>query len=76
MMYRVDTRTRAGDRYDRKGRVDGNFYLLIPDLSLSCGAKGSTAREIEADEGKSTSDQLLGRLAKMRPEPRNKKPGR
>ena len=28
------------------------------------------AREIEADEGKSISDQLLGRLAKMPPEPR------
>jgi hypothetical protein len=31
-----------------------------------------TAREIEADEGKSTSDHLLGRLAKMPPEPRKK----
>ena len=28
------------------------------------------AREIGADEGKSASDQLLGRLAKMLPEPR------
>jgi hypothetical protein len=31
------------------------------------------AREIEADEGKSISDQLLGRLAKMPPEPRKAK---
>jgi hypothetical protein len=31
------------------------------------------AREIEADEGKSVSDQLLGRLAKMPPEPRKAK---
>ena len=56
MMHRVDTQARAGDRYDRKGRVDGNFYLLIPDLRLTCGAKGSTAREIEAGESKSTWD--------------------
>jgi hypothetical protein len=28
------------------------------------------AREIEADEKSSASDQLLGRLAKMKPEPR------
>jgi hypothetical protein len=30
------------------------------------------AREIEADEKSSVSDQLLGRLAKMKPEPRVK----
>ena len=30
------------------------------------------AREIEADEGRSSSDSLLGRLAKMPPEPKNK----
>jgi hypothetical protein len=30
------------------------------------------AREIEADEKSSASDQLLGRLAKMKPEPRVK----
>jgi len=29
-----------------------------------------TAREIEADEAKSASDTLLGRLAKMPPKPR------
>lgn len=28
------------------------------------------AREIEADENSSASDQLIGRLAKMKPEPR------
>lgn len=28
------------------------------------------AREIEADEKHSASDQLIGRLAKMKPEPR------
>jgi hypothetical protein len=32
-----------------------------------------TARETEADENSSTSDQLLGQLAKMKPEPRAKK---
>jgi hypothetical protein len=32
----------------------------------------NTAREIEVDEGKSASDILLGRLAKMPPEPRKK----
>jgi hypothetical protein len=31
------------------------------------------AREIGADEDQSTADELLGRLAKMPPEPRNKK---
>jgi len=31
------------------------------------------AREIEADEKTSASDQLLGRLAKMKPEPRKLK---
>jgi len=31
------------------------------------------AREINADEKSSASDQLLGRLAKMKPEPRGKK---
>jgi hypothetical protein len=31
------------------------------------------AREIEADEGKSASDALLGRLAKMPPKPHVKK---
>jgi len=30
------------------------------------------AREIEADENSSASDQLIGRLAKMKPEPRTK----
>jgi hypothetical protein len=34
-----------------------------------------TAREREADEGKSASDQLFGPLAKMPPEPRKKKSG-
>lgn len=33
------------------------------------------AREVEADEKTSTSDQLLGRLAKMKPEPRKKSRG-
>jgi hypothetical protein len=32
-----------------------------------------TARTIEADEGKSASDELLGRLAKMPPKPHVKK---
>jgi hypothetical protein len=32
------------------------------------------AREIGADEEKSAADELLGRLAKMPPEPRTKKP--
>jgi len=32
----------------------------------------NSAREIEADEKSSASDQLLGRLAKMKPEPRGK----
>jgi hypothetical protein len=31
------------------------------------------AREIGADEDKSAADQLMGRLAKAPPEPRNKK---
>lgn len=31
------------------------------------------AREIEADEDKSAADELIGKLAKMPPEPRNKK---
>ena len=31
------------------------------------------AREVEADEKQSVSDQLLGRLAKMKPEPRKLK---
>jgi hypothetical protein len=30
------------------------------------------AREIGADEEQSEADQLLGRLAKMKPKPRNK----
>jgi hypothetical protein len=30
------------------------------------------AREIEADDDRSAADELLGRLAKMPPEPRNK----
>jgi hypothetical protein len=30
------------------------------------------AREIEADEDRSAADELLGRLAKMQPKPRNK----
>jgi hypothetical protein len=33
----------------------------------------SKAREIEADEKSSASDHLLGRLAKMKPEPRVKR---
>jgi hypothetical protein len=33
------------------------------------------AREIEADEKASASDQLLGRMAKMRPAPRKTKKG-
>jgi hypothetical protein len=32
------------------------------------------AREIGADEEKSAADELIGRLAKMPPEPRTKKP--
>ena len=32
-----------------------------------------TAREIDADEGRSASDALLGRLAKMPPKPHVKK---
>lgn len=32
------------------------------------------AREIEADETSSEADKLLGRLAKMKPEPRAKTP--
>jgi hypothetical protein len=32
-----------------------------------------TARAVEADEGKSASDALLGRLAKMPPKPHVKK---
>lgn len=32
-----------------------------------------TARAIQADEGKSAADKLLGRLAKMPPEPRIRK---
>jgi hypothetical protein len=35
-----------------------------------------TARKIEADEGKSASDELLGRLARMPPEPRRVKKGK
>ena len=31
-----------------------------------------TAREIGADEEKSAADELLGRLAKQKPEPRKK----
>ena len=31
------------------------------------------AREIEADEDKSAADELIGKLAKMPPEPRKKK---
>jgi hypothetical protein len=31
------------------------------------------AREIEADEKHSAADQLMGRLAKMKPEPKSKK---
>jgi hypothetical protein len=31
------------------------------------------AREIEADEKKSAADDLLGKLAKMKPEPRKQK---
>jgi hypothetical protein len=30
------------------------------------------AREIEADEERSAADKLIGRLAKMKPEPRKK----
>jgi hypothetical protein len=33
------------------------------------------AREIGADEDRSASDELLGHLAKMKPEPRKKKKG-
>jgi hypothetical protein len=32
------------------------------------------AREIEADEKHSTADKLMGRLAKMKPEPRKRNP--
>jgi hypothetical protein len=34
------------------------------------------ACDIEADEKRSAADELLGRLHKKPPEPRNKKPGR
>ena len=34
------------------------------------------AREIEADRDNSASDDLLGRLAKMKPEPKSKKQAR
>jgi hypothetical protein len=43
------------------------------ELGRLGGLKGGKARKIEADEKSSASDQLPGRLAKMKPEPRKTK---
>jgi hypothetical protein len=42
----------------------------VPDDKEQSKLFIKTARKIEADEAHSASDQLLGRLAKMPPEPR------
>ena len=46
-----------------------------PDSPEQFAAFIKKAREIEADEEHSAADLLLGRLAKMKPEPRKKKSG-
>ena len=42
----------------------------LPDNRVQSKLFIKTAREVEADEGGSASDELLGRLAKKPPEPR------
>jgi hypothetical protein len=46
---------------------------LVSDDKSQSRAFIAKAREIGMDENASASDQLLGRLAKMKPEPRAKK---
>lgn len=58
------------------GKMRSSPGKVMPDNPSQSEAFLKKARELEADHDASKADDLMGRMAKMKPEPRKKPPPR